>query len=1726
MTKKRKNNDSVTTFLALIIFIGIILLILYLNQTDLVGKATDDIKSNIINKEYRETIILSIFKYRDSDKPKIRLPNIIENKNNNLKISWIERINQLNEEDIESEKKPIFLRNSALSETLSDELAGKAYYDEERAKKQERYDIDKKTEEKRGISNNKNIGINKDEQEEENKDIKKSVSWTRGDEKLNVYEKCIDDYECGTHLCSAVSTETQGYVKMCVPCDIGFILPNKYLNSETYYDCSSGECKKIEKIPMYNEKKCVQGTSGNNGFICNFDHVCELVGIHSKKTEIHQPELTDEELQKYKNCVTEICYDTEKPWSEFTQGTVYVRRAATDMDLADPEIPIFDNKGDMIDATTDNINKEGGLWTCDAHPDYCKDGNIIEFYCGYQNTENYGVLNILKYPVKPIKCKCGCKKGACIPEPCLEEPVEPVKKPDLIIQTVSNELHYQECESFIKFNICNIGDAPVTEKFVIEVSSGEEKEDIIFNPKNYAASEADNEEDNNNIYLEDGELKPNQCVELTNLEQLSLEDLGMIYANIYEVEVFADESEEIDEHNEDNNENKAAINTGLNYYDGEEYCIAECGCIVDEETGKGKCLPCPKYPDLVVSKIYPEAYSDKCVNSYKFKICNIGDAALEDNFWIIVSANGIDSTFEFDIDEYLELDGKLDFCEINDFGECIGDEKGCVVVSEPRHKLKQEIFGGKLGETDTITISLDIYSLNPNKHNLIEEKDENNNIAAGDIINSDNYYYDVEKTDVCDTWCYDTDNDGGIDPGDPIHYGELTYLYHGVIYNSNYYETPKESNKDLCNPYDDNKINLHEKMCAQNIIKYVDTDKLSNPFKANNVNCRDMMKTKCAADGTECGGKCLNGECIELPKDYLSCTDYESTTNMFFKGYIEYIDVDGNPKKDDTEQKPTNVPEVIYDKCGFNEFGNPEYLDEIYCMDEALKETQKINCYKVKTPEGKGHICEDGKCVVTDEDNEDCWDEPGNGIMPYEDLGYVTEILLYSFIEKRKHHNYCFNWNEWIRMPYCEGKYVAMKDYDCSKDGAKCVYTENGAKCTMPFQEPFCEDKKDGGKDYYKKGYINYEDEYGLGGNEWDYCDGNILIETYCANNKPIMNEEYNCAEEGMLCSYDACVMPSEENLECTEEEIPIYHTKESWVYGIDVFGNEYYLFDTCLNKYQEETLKGYDYLTEDLIYDIDNNKGEKLIELYCGGDDGKKLSYELVMCNDVYGTEDKTFSCKEGACKEKNMDWTDCYSDPDNENKIIYVDEFGDEIDRFAYCPEDMHGEIPVCIVNEDGYNDYMWVDNYCKDGEKCINGLCKPYGEETCKQVDENHILFTNGWNDAKTIVSLCEGEDDNINNDDVNPKIIKKPVCCEENDQDKQCADKPYKFVIDNCPEETECYGSYWNEVEKLIEEAVEEKPNNGGSSSSEEAGEGSNGGADGDIEEEEPVEEPAPVEEVKEETEVIEIKTVTEYKPAECKQTFEPKCEQADENHLILTDKWGDTWQRFIGCNDNINMVQYPVCCNKNNPDENCDDLSDYDDDGKYGWKMITCSQGYMCNQKTNKCEEQLYDEPQCIQVEPNFVKIINIFGDENMKIAMCDAGDQEFTKVICDNIKDKKYDLVNVECDLGFGCNPATMECQELPEPEKDLTSCTGPQGWENIDTNTKEKTIALDMFGNELFIITDDGQKFNEDFCPADFYPEYFDKDEIIEFWCDGNELESDDINCLNGKICEDGACV
>ena len=87
-----------------------------------------------------------------------------------------------------------------------------------------------------------------------------------------------------------------------------------------------------------------------------------------------------------------------------------------------------------------------------------------------------------------------------------------------------------------------------------------------------------------------------------------------------------------------------------------------------------------------------------------------------------------------------------------------------------------------------------------------------------------------------------------------------------------------------------------------------------------------------------------------------------------------------------------------------------------------MKSTSKISCYEQKKPyeiefQGqnitvmKGHVCEDGACVPTDIDNEDCIDSPGSAIDPYADLDPVLQIKLLG--EKEWHSNVGFGslWN-------------------------------------------------------------------------------------------------------------------------------------------------------------------------------------------------------------------------------------------------------------------------------------------------------------------------------------------------------------------------------------------------------------------------------------------------------------------------------------------------------------------------------------------------------------------------------------------------------------------------------------------------------------------------------------------------------------------------------------------
>ncbi len=728
------------------------------------------------------------------------------------------------------------------------------------------------------------------------------------------------------------------------------------------------------------------------------------------------------------------------------------------------------------------------------------------------------------------------------------------------------------------------------------------------------------------------------------------------------------------------------------------FSVCPCGC------ANGVCTPCQpvKIPDLVVKSITKTALSEECTNSFTFTICNEGDADLKNTFTLTVTSNKIVREYEVKQNNVEKLTAGA-----------------CVNIKVPG-LFNIGSFGYALNVNAQVTITLDTTK-------KIDEKDETNNEAKETVFTGTAYYYD--KDTMCDTFCFETDVGQEYN-----NFGKLTYKYSGDT----------DQKEDLCDPEDINGVTLQEQYCKLPI-KMKTNKKFSNPYAQETYNCLDQVK------------KCSAGQCVSLTvmcedsygKEVpcLQCTDYEGSSNPdpdkyknleevfdaetdidpFVKGNLDYTSID-------------NKKENVLDQCD-----GTENLKDYYCYSYEkypLVDNQNINCYRLKTADGKGHICNDGKCVPTDIDFEKC-DGPTTDKTNSFVKDTVTETKLLG--EKNIQSDSCNNDDDLIEY-YCNGKYLDSKYTNCdtlldnSGKGASCVQ----GKCVF-FDASLmsCTENNDIGLDPTIPGNIQFVTGYGKQDGQSDYClDVDTLIESYCTGKEPTI-VPHSCKNEGKICNEGACKVADLTKMTCTDTEIKngktivdknIFGT----AYGLDQFGVEYNHVEGCASE-------------------------DSVQEWSCKN---KEPKGEIIKCD--LGT-----LCYDGVCMFADDSLKSCKVDPNNKNRVLYTDKFGIPHEQKSECQSEV-GLKAINTVSCSGVEPISKKD-LCQEGFECNQNWDTG---ATCEKVDYGKVSCTETPTGAITIDKFGQGGSEN-NHCSQSKTLIKAT-----------CVNNELNFIDTPCPAGQAC------------------------------------------------------------------------------------------------------------------------------------------------------------------------------------------------------------------------------------------------------------------------------------------------------------------------------------------------
>lgn len=681
-----------------------------------------------------------------------------------------------------------------------------------------------------------------------------------------------------------------------------------------------------------------------------------------------------------------------------------------------------------------------------------------------------------------------------------------------------------------------------------------------------------------------------------------------------------------------------------------------------------ECKDEPLLPDLIVGKINEKAASEACVNSFEFEICNEGNGDVKDDFKIAVYANSQNSIFTYDAEAQPILAGE------------------CVLVKNPT-KTNILKFGG-LGETHEVTIVVDVGNDieeeidNPDDDSSNEENEEadviglggeNNNEKSQTVYFGDNYYYlpnDFSEENICDTWCFETD-----DGKNYWKFGDINWIYISQTYND----------KDQCNKYGDfdNQVYLYEQYCISPIYK-LDNGLYVYPQGEKQVDC------------TLLDAKCKDGKCVHIENNYLNCKDMEGMLSIFTYGEVDYTSIDGEKM-------------LLKDVCE-----NEEYLIEYYCINDELAESDDISCFY------ENAVCKDGKCVKTDKTNEfedsDPEDDP---------FVYGTGLFIKLNGETGEYNDDCA-WKNYEVVQYSAGKnnYPESSTTDCTQ-----YQNENGAAmcangvCTYPNPElMLCEDEDDG-LNFYEYGTTHSINAYGLEDYNGDSClEGtNKLVEFYCNGNELKMTEPYDCSLENMACNEGKCVVVDESLKSCEA----VKEDEETEINYINEFGEEKHENEFMCTSSNDAALK-----VDELDWETESNY---LAQFYCDGNEpaytitdcttyateGKKCyqgeclteDLSLVKCEDIVLPKAEVPVAVETSETPTEPQPETQEAQPEEDNKdpfvagiTLYTNSFGDEDGYNDYCENEELLKESYC----DGNTPQEELINCADYGMKCNDGKC----------------------------------------------------------------------------------------------------------------------------------------------------------------------------------------------------------------------------------------------------------------------------------------------------------------------------------------------------------------------------------------------------------------------------------
>ncbi|MBI4453358.1 hypothetical protein HY636_01825 [Candidatus Woesearchaeota archaeon] len=724
-----------------------------------------------------------------------------------------------------------------------------------------------------------------------------------------------------------------------------------------------------------------------------------------------------------------------------------------------------------------------------------------------------------------------------------------------------------------------------------------------------------------------------------------------------------------------------------------------------------ECKNEPLLPDLVIGKINENVVSEACVNFFEFEICNQGNADVKDNFKIAVYANSEKSVFTYDAEEQ----------PIN-MGEC-------VLVKNP---TKTNILKfGTLGESHEVSIVLDTgndieETSDSTEEDAVGAGGEDNNEKSQTVYFGDNYYYtpnDFSEENICNTWCFDTD-----DGKNYWKSGDINWIYTSQAYND----------KDQCNKYGDfdNQVYLYEQYCISPIYK-LDNGLYVYPQGEKVIDC------------TLLDAKCKDGKCVLIENNYLNCQDKEGMKSIFTYGEVDYTSIDGEKMK-------------LKDVCK-----NEEYLLEYYCKNDELAESDVLSCFY------ENAVCKDGKCVKTDKTNEFEDSDPDN-----DPFVYGTGLFIKLNGETEEYNDDCL-WKNYEVQQFSAGKnnYPEASTTDCTQ-----YQNENGAAmcangvCTYPDPSLMvCEDGGDNGLNFYEYGVTHSVNAYNLEDYNDDFCikdskneNSNLLVEFYCNGDELKMTEPYDCSSEGMACYDGRCVVVDESLKSCDMFE----KKGENVIHYTNEFGDEEQDAEfECSETNEVSSIEAFNWEKE----------SNYLAQFYCNGNEpaysitdctveGKKCykgeclveDTSLVKCEDIavpkvevavaIETTETAGETTNQTQSEPQQESQETQPEEDNKNPFVkgitlYTNGFGEEDGYNDYCENEELLSESYC----DGNTQQEVLINCADYDMKCYNGKCVMPDEslKSCEIQNEGEewqvMIYTNEFGYTDYFSNNCIEEED---------------------------------------------------------------------------------------------------------------------------------------------------------------------------------------------------------------------------------------------------------------------------------------------------------------------------------------------------------------------------------------------